>query len=77
MIDPPRRYSVGQPGFDPEIAQRLLIKLDSKKLDLVIEYDADAGTALVFRAGTDGQIVLEGDETATDALTGEVTVEWR
>lgn len=77
MTEPPRRYTVGQPGFDMSVANRLVIKLDGTKLDKVVEYDADAGTALAFRVGPDGQIVTEGEEAVLDHLVGEVTVEWR
>lgn len=79
ILDCPRAYSIGQRDYNPELARRLLVKLDGKPQTRVLAYDADAGTVTRIVTNEDGvmQIDHEADAVKRETLTGHVTVEWR
>lgn len=56
-----------------DIAPRLVITLDGKPQDSVVTYDTSEGL-IVRHVQRDGQYVVEGDEIATETLTGHVAV---
>lgn len=76
---PPVRYGVDRHDFDPEIGRRLRVFVDGVEQKQVIKYDCEAGTVLRNKLDENGQAQIDPvkrDEVWTEALTGQVTVEW-
>lgn len=78
MTDIPRCYSVGQRGYDPELARRLRISIDGQMQGKVISYDMDAGSVERYAVDDAGGIVVEyiGAEAMAkrETVYGAVTV---
>ena len=75
--DPPRRLSIDEPGYEPELGQNIEIWLDGCEQRKVIAYDCDAGTVHRYKVSGFGEIVVEAGDAATETVSGDVQVRWR
>jgi hypothetical protein len=77
--DPPVRYAVGQPDYDPSVGMRLVVCLDGEEAKEVVAYDCEAGWILQHRRDKAGQFVIDrAHECIASVRTeGKITVGWR
>jgi hypothetical protein len=76
MTAPPRRLSVFDADYDPDIGRRVHVSLDSVVQTMVEAYDVDAGTVTRPKLDPDGYIYVVDDEIARETVTGNVEVSW-
>jgi hypothetical protein len=75
--DPPRRLSVSDEGFEPELGQSIEIWLDGYKQDRVLAYDCQAGTIERMKVEGFGDPIIDGDQFVTETVSGRVLVRWK
>jgi hypothetical protein len=77
--EPPVRYSVGAPDFDPEVGRRIEVTLDGVVQDRVTDYDCEAGTLTRLALNSEGRPYLTPDKKniVTEDLIGAVAARWK
>lgn len=76
--EPPRRWSVDDPGWLPSEACCISVFLNGMLVRNVIAYDCEAGTVTMYMLNNAGRFVLvpEGDMCEEYTATGEVVARW-
>jgi hypothetical protein len=74
---PPRRLSIGEPGWRRFVG-RVRVMLDGEVVARCVGYDADQGTVTRQRLDEAGRIFVDPDtdSVAVETLTGTVEVKW-
>jgi len=78
MREPPKKLSVTDEDYDPDVGFWVVVKVDGQEQKYVVSYDTEAGTVIKLKHdGERFQLNEAKDEVVEEVVHGAVTVEWK